>query len=57
MDALYGANLTGKSVAGTLQRRMGKWFKKESLPHIHNNLNKFFTETYQLLPSHLTFLE
>jgi len=28
MDALDGDNLTGKSVTGTLQHGMGKWFKK-----------------------------
>jgi hypothetical protein len=62
MDAVHGDNLTGKPVTGTVQHRMGKWFKKGSLLHlkviyVHNNLNKFFTETYQSLPSHLTFLE
>ena len=55
-------NLIGKPVTGMLQHRVGKWFKKESLLHlkliyVHNNLKKFFMETYPSLLNHLTFPE
>jgi len=56
MDALYGANLTGEVCDWHFTAQNGKMVSKRitaalegNTVYVHNNLNKFFTETYQFL--------